>query len=424
MYRARTTRSTCAASSTSPHLVLLRLLAAGLDGEVHELDTEVPAEVAVIVVVRDRRAGRRSGVRRCASGSGGRRGSAVGARRGSRSASRRRSTADRPACRSAAPPRRTVRGTARGVAPSAGRSNSMRWKNTDSPESPMRSTCCSAWTMLPRAAAMNPAVAATMPGWSGHESSRTDDMALVLSAQGEARDRGRGGGVERVDAVGHRDPHGGGERQQFVAQSRPARIRSGWPPVPGRSRSSIDARVGVGRQRQDLESVEGAQIVGEVARPGVGECERGPHRHPQRSPGERVGARVIEDQAVPAERCRVADDRADVGRVVDGFERRRGDRPSAASSATVGRAGRSNSATMRCGYPSPVTTRRTSIAAAVDGAAEFAGERRHVVDVDERGDGDAAGRERPARSRGRPRRRTARRRRRRASRRGSPARAR
>ncbi len=50
---------------------------------------------------------------------------------------------------------------------------------------------------------------------------------------------------------------------------------------------------------------------------------------------------------------------------------------------------------MRCGYPSPVTTRRTSIAAAVDGAAEFAGERRHVVDVDERGDGHAAGRQRP-----------------------------
>ena len=37
----------------TPHLLLLRLLAAGLDGEVHELDTEVPAELGMIVVVGD-----------------------------------------------------------------------------------------------------------------------------------------------------------------------------------------------------------------------------------------------------------------------------------------------------------------------------------------------------------------------------------
>ena len=35
------------------------------------------------------------------------------------------------------------------------------------------STCCSAWTMLPSWAAMNCAVAATTPRWSGHESSST-----------------------------------------------------------------------------------------------------------------------------------------------------------------------------------------------------------------------------------------------------------
>ena len=76
----------------------------------------------------------------------------------------------------------------------------------------------------------------------------------------------------------------------------------------------------IGGHREELPAVQRLQLVGEVLRAGVGERERRAHGDAQRSPGQRVGARVVEDQPVEAERSGVADDRADVGRVVDRLE--------------------------------------------------------------------------------------------------------
>ena len=127
------------------------------------------------------------------------------------------------------------------------------------------STCCSACTMLPSWSARNCAVAATTPGWSGHESNRTAVTALVLpsnsAAECVARHGGRGSGVERVDAGRHRDAHRGGEREQLVAEpgafgtdqhvtSGPARwCRALRRRVPGSSRRARSRRaLGVRRR--------------------------------------------------------------------------------------------------------------------------------------------------------------------------------
>ncbi len=154
------------------------------------------------------------------------------------------------------------------------------------------------------------------------------------------------------------------------------------------------ARLRIGCQGQEVETLEGAQFVGEMACAGVGERERGADGHTERSSGERVGAGVVEDQAVPSEGRGVADDRADVGRVVHGFD----------DDETIGRfgdlrdrrTGRSfEERDDAVGIPEPGHDTAHVHAAAVHRASESPGERDHVVDVDERGDGHTAGGECP-----------------------------
>ncbi len=73
-------------------------------------------------------------------------------------------------------------------------------------------------------------------------------------------------------------------------------------------------------------------------------------------------------------------------------------RQRAASSATLGRAGRWNSAMIDCGMPRPDTTRRTSSPPAYTGAPDApsrAHDIGHPLGIDERGNGNAAGVERP-----------------------------
>ncbi len=116
-----------------------------------------------------------------------------------------------------------------------------------------------------------------------------------------------------------------GIRTGVEMSSRSALSPARSDPISTATRSTrddlVDRRGGhVGRHRQQLPTVERPQLVAEPFRSGMGERERGPHRDAQRSSGERVGTGVVEDEAIEAECRGVADDRADVGRVVDRFE--------------------------------------------------------------------------------------------------------
>ena len=108
--------------------------------------------------------------------------------------------------------------------------------------------------------------------------------------------------------------------EQLLAQ--PGTLRSDQDRDAFRRHDVVDRRRPTGRGSSPAAASRSSdrELVGEAGRPGVGEREGGAHRHAQRSSGERVGARVIEDQSVEAERRGVADHRADVGRVVDRLE--------------------------------------------------------------------------------------------------------
>ena len=111
------------------------------------------------------------------------------------------------------------------------------------------------------ASAMNPAVAATMPGWSGHESSRTDGHGAAFY-----RRRAKHATAVAAAALSESTPSAIGIRtgvasvEQRRRSARPARSRSGWPPRSPATTSSIDRRVGVGRQREQLRSRRGRAV--------------------------------------------------------------------------------------------------------------------------------------------------------------------
>ena len=99
-------------------------------------------------------------------------------------------------------------------------------------------------------------------------------------------------------------------------RSEPISTAARTPGVDGVERRGI----GIGCHREEVDVGQRRDVVVQRGGASVGERERSAHGDAQRSPSERVGAGVVEDQTVPAEPCGVADDGADVCRVVDGFE--------------------------------------------------------------------------------------------------------
>ena len=136
-----------------------------------------------------------------------------------------------------------------------------------------------------------------------------------------AGDRGGGGGIERVDAV---QPSGSGPVSRGRGAPALSPDRSDPISTPTRSPGVIDAdrrrRRGAGSSRRARCRSSARELPARSVVRAWGSANTVPIADPERPAGERVGAGVVEDQAVPAERGRVADDRADVGRVVDGFD--------------------------------------------------------------------------------------------------------
>ena len=228
---------------------------------------------------------------------------------------------------------------------------------------------------------------------SGPRCSPTEDVA---------GNRRRGGGVQRVDAGGQRDAHPAVARgQRRPASGRPAPTptttaqRGRWvdvvdvvePPASGVSavrRDAAPAELGDGRRRRRRRGRGGGRTP----------CPS-PPAATRRASGSAL--RAVEHEPVPAEGGGVADDGADVGRVVDGLDddepvgRRR------QTSATARRRALEQRPRSAARTPRPVTApahvrRRRRRHVDAEPAPATGGTRSAI---DERGDRPAAGVERP-----------------------------
>ena len=237
-----------------------------------------------------------------------------------------------------------------------------------------------------------------MPGWSGHDSSSTLDMApfyprmrssqqaIAVAAAALSESTPAAIGI-RTAVASERSGSDSPERSEPISTA--AR-------TPGSTVSSGAASAsGVIAKR--FTSVSDAMSSNSVGGAGVGERERSAHGDAQRSPSERVGAGVVEDQTVPAEPRGVADDGADVCRVVDGLEHDE-------TSATSGELGDARASgpmeerDHRLGHAEPGHDAADFVATRIDrcaGDADASCDVRDAPRVDQRRDRDATGVECP-----------------------------